>query len=57
LAIPDSDAGLAAPQISEVLPNPTPPATDAEGEFIELYNSNNNIFDLSGFSLQAGNTT
>jgi hypothetical protein len=57
LAIPDSDAGLAAPQISEVLPNPAPPATDAEGEFIELYNSNNNIFDLSGFSLQAGTTT
>ncbi len=57
MAIPDSDAGLAAPQISEVLPNPAPPTTDADGEFIELYNSNNNIFDLSGFILQAGTTT
>jgi hypothetical protein len=56
-AIPDSDAGLAAPQISEVLPNPAPPVTDADGEFIELYNSNNSVFDLSGFSLQAGTTS
>lgn len=56
-AIPDSDTGLAAPQISEVLPNPAPPVTDADGEFIELYNSNNITFDLSGFSLQAGTTT
>lgn len=56
-AIPDDDAGLAAPQISEVLPNPAPPVTDADGEFIELYNSNSSDFDLSGFSLQAGTTT
>ncbi|HET6863871.1 MAG TPA: lamin tail domain-containing protein [Candidatus Saccharimonadales bacterium] len=56
-AIPDSDAGLAAPQISEVLPNPAPPVTDADGEFIELYNSNSSQFDLSGFSLQTGTTT
>jgi hypothetical protein len=57
MAIPDSDAGLAAPQISEVLPNPAPPQTDADDEFIELYNSNNNVFDLGGFSLQSGTST
>jgi hypothetical protein len=57
MAIPDSDAGLAAPQISEVLPNPAAPQTDADDEFIELYNSNDKVFDLSGFSLQAGTTT
>jgi hypothetical protein len=55
--IPDSDAGLAAPQISEVLPNPAAPQTDANDEFIELYNSNDQAFDLSGFSLQSGTTT
>lgn len=56
-AIPDSDAGLAAPQISEVLPNPAAPQTDADDEFIELYNSNDKSFDLGGFGLQTGTTT
>jgi hypothetical protein len=55
--MPDSDIGLVAPQISEVLPNPAPPQTDADGEFIELYNSNNAPFDLSGFSLKSGIST
>jgi hypothetical protein len=55
--IPDSDAGLAAPQISELLPNPAAPKTDADDEFIELYNTNDKAFDLTGFSLQAGTTT
>lgn len=54
ISMPASDIGLAAPQISEVLPNPAPPQTDAEDEFIELYNSNDKDFDLSGFILQAG---
>ncbi|MBX4188567.1 lamin tail domain-containing protein, partial [Candidatus Saccharibacteria bacterium] len=56
-SIPADDAGLGAPQISEVMPNPAPPVTDADGEFIELYNSNDKVFDLSGFMLQAGTTT
>jgi hypothetical protein len=56
-SIPSDDAGLAAPQISEVLPNPAPPATDADAEFIELYNSNDKPFDLGGFILQVGTTT
>ncbi len=55
--IPSSDIGLAAPQITEVLPNPASPQTDADDEFIELYNSNNTAFDLTGFTLQVGLTT
>ncbi len=55
-AFPASDAGLVTPQITELLPNPAPPQTDADGEFIELYNSNDAPFDLSGFGLRAGLT-
>jgi hypothetical protein len=55
--LPESDNGLAAPQISEVLPNPAAPQTDADDEFIELYNSNDKAFDLSGFILQSGVST
>lgn len=56
-SIPKDDSGLMAPQISEVVPNPAPPKTDANDEFIELYNSNAKPFDLSGFILQVGTTT
>ncbi len=55
--IPTSDLGLAAPQITELLPNPASPQSDDEDEFIELYNSNAVAFDLSGFKLQVGSTT
>lgn len=55
--IPATDQGLAAPQITEVLPNPASPQTDAEDEFIELYNPNASAFDLSGFRLQVGTTS
>lgn len=56
--MPVADAGLIAPQLSEILPNPAPPLSDATDEFVELYNPNDAQFDLSGFSLQAGiNTT
>jgi len=57
IALPADDVGLAAPQISEVLPNPAPPQADTEDEFIELYNSNDKQFDLSGFTLQTGTTS
>jgi hypothetical protein len=46
--------GLYAPQISELLPNPAKPQTDATHEYIELYNANAAVFDLSGFVLEAG---
>lgn len=55
--MPATDIGLPAPQISEVLPNPAPPQTDADDEFIELYNPGDNEFDLSGFVLQTGTST
>lgn len=56
-ALPTSDIGLAAPQISELLPNPAEPQTDSEDEFVELYNSNNTSFDLSGFKIEVGSST
>lgn len=55
--IPASDKGLKSPQLSEILPNPASPQTDAANEFIELYNPNTKPFDLSGFMLQTGSTT
>lgn len=54
--IPAADAGLSAPQITELLPNPGSPHTDAVDEFVELYNPNAVAFDLSGFILEAGLT-
>jgi hypothetical protein len=56
-SIPADDNGLMAPQISEVLPNPASPQTDASDEFIELYNPNDKAFDLGGFIIQVGTTT
>ena len=56
-ALPAADVGLAAPQITELLPNPASPQTDSEDEFIEIYNSNAVPFDLTGFTLEVGTTT
>lgn len=42
-------------QISEVLPNPD--GTDSGAEYIELYNPTEQVADLTGYSLQSGNTT
>lgn len=56
-ALPPADVGLAAPQVNELLPNPAEPQTDSEDEFIELYNSNDVAFDLTGFKLQTGTTS
>jgi hypothetical protein len=55
--IPAADTGLKAPQLNELLPNPTGSGTDSTDEFIELYNSNDVTFDLSGFMLESGTTT
>jgi len=54
--IPAADIGLASPSITELLPNPGSPQTDSQDEFIELYNSNDATFDLSGFQLYIGLT-
>lgn len=45
---------LASPVITELLPNPAAPVTDDEGEYIELYNPNDQLLDLSGYKLQSG---
>lgn len=55
-SLPATDVGLMAPEVTELLPNPAGTGNDATNEYIELYNSNNVSFDLSGFSLQAGTT-
>lgn len=55
--IPVADKGLLAPQLTELLPNPGSPGSDAEDEFIELYNPNDATYDLSGFMVYAGAAT
>jgi hypothetical protein len=52
--MPARDIGLTSPQLTELLPNPGKPQTDALDEFVELYNSNSVAFDLSGFILTTG---
>jgi len=49
--------GKMAPVINELLPNPASPQTDADDEFIELYNPNDSVFDLTGFKLAFGSTS
>ncbi len=55
--LPSADVGLAAPQITELLPNPSGAGNDDTDEFIELYNPNPVEFHLVGFTLQTGTTT
>lgn len=40
--------------ITELLPDPSSPATDAEDEFIEIYNPTTDAVNLKGYVLQAG---
>ncbi len=40
--------------ITELLVNPASPQTDANDEFIELYNPNSNDVDLNGYTLKTG---
>lgn len=53
-SIPETDIGLRSPQITELLPNPAGTGNDGSDEFIELYNANDAVFDLTGFILQSG---
>ncbi|HEY5668289.1 MAG TPA: lamin tail domain-containing protein [Candidatus Saccharimonadales bacterium] len=49
-----ANSELQQPSISELLPNPASPLSDAADEFIELYNPNDVPYDLTGFVLVAG---
>lgn len=50
-AVSGSATGL---EISELLPNPASPITDAAGEFVELYNSGTGAIPLAGYKLTSG---
>ena len=56
-SIPSADAGLEAPQLSEIMPNPGSPKTDLNDEYVELYNPNDKAFDLNGFKLKTGTSS
>ncbi len=43
-------------RINELLPNPASPATDTRDEFVEIYNDGEEPVDLSGFTIQTGQT-
>ena len=43
-------------QITELLPNPAAPQTDAADEYVELYNPNSTRVELEGYKLQTGTT-
>lgn len=45
-----------AVQVSEALPDPASPLSDAKDEFIELYNPNNQPVNLKGYVLRTGSS-
>jgi hypothetical protein len=51
-----TNEGLAAPQITELFPNPASPLKDETDEYIELYNPNDEPFMLKGYVLEVGLT-
>lgn len=42
--------------ITELLPNPAPPGSDSNDEYVELYNPNDEPVVLAGYQLQTGST-
>lgn len=54
---PSSNDGLASPVVTELLPNPASPQTDEANEYIELYNPNDTVFNLNGYTMETGTTT
>jgi len=51
-----SQQSYPALDITELLPDPAAPATDADDEFIELHNPGPTTADLSGYTLKTGNS-
>ncbi len=49
-----NNLGLVAPEITELFPNPAAPQSDDIDEFVELYNPNNAVFNLSNYRIEAG---
>ena len=52
------DPGITYPDIfiTELLPNPAPPQTDGNDEFVELYNPGTSAVDLTGYTLVTGSS-
>ena len=53
-SVPAIQAAYPAPQITELLPDPAAPATDAADEFVELYNPTATTMNLAGYALKTG---
>ncbi len=56
-AAPEGNQGLRPVVITELLINPASPQTDEVDEYIELYNPNETVFNLNGYTLETGTTT
>ena len=50
----DADGVTSLLRITELLPDPAAPATDAQDEYIELCNGGSQAVDLTGYKLQSG---
>lgn len=55
--VPDNAMPLDGLVLSELFPDPATPQTDAQHEFIEIYNSSSHSIDLSGLRLVSGTIT
>lgn len=52
--VASNNQGLVAPELTELYPNPAALQTDDADEFIELYNPNDAVFNLTGYRFEAG---
>ena len=50
------ESGSTGLLITELMPDPAAPLTDANDEFIELFNDTNQAISLTGYTLQTGNS-
>ncbi len=53
---PTPELTLLNPLVTEFLPDPEAPLTDADDEWIEIFNPNNSELNLNGFILKSGNS-